>query len=139
MPAVLPKPAKQSHAWKLILLLPTLVLAFCSLTLPMTMACGGGEAKSSEARAALGTIKDRLRTRFIQNGNRVDPHWRLADLVNVSELSGKYYGADDYVVDVPITAGGAVFRALANTATNAPQVTLTITNIQTGSATLTSP
>lgn len=96
------------------------------------------EAKSSEARAALGTIKDRLRTKFIQNDNEVNTDWTLDDLVNVSELTGKYYHANDYCL-ISLAASTATFRANANTVTSSPQVTMSITNIQTGASTLTSP
>ncbi|MCC6572542.1 MAG: hypothetical protein IT462_02010 [Planctomycetes bacterium] len=96
------------------------------------------EAKSSEARAALGTIKDRLRVKYIQNNNSVNTKWTLSDLVNTAELSGKYYGAADYSMTA-LAENTATFKAAANTQTRAPQVTMSITNIQTGAATLTSP
>lgn len=96
------------------------------------------EAKAAEAKAALGTIKDRLRTKFVQNNNAVNTSWTLADLVNTSELTGQFYGAADYSMPA-LAATTATFRASANTNTGAPQVTMSVTNIQAGQGQLTMP
>ncbi|MCC6575295.1 MAG: hypothetical protein IT462_16085 [Planctomycetes bacterium] len=117
----------------------TLIFAVSVVTCAVwPMPASPRESKSSEARAALGTIKDRLRVKFIQNKGKADPSWKLSDLVNTSELAGQYYGAADYSL-VSLTENTAMFRAAANTNNTSPQVTMTVTNIQTGAATLTSP
>lgn len=111
------------------------ILALAAIPL---VSANTNEAKSSEARAALGTIKDRLRVKFIQNDNHTNTSWRLGDLINANELQGKYYGPNDYSI-VSLQDNSAVFRAAANVQTTSPQVTMTITNTMTGRATVTSP
>ncbi|MCC6572657.1 MAG: prepilin-type N-terminal cleavage/methylation domain-containing protein [Planctomycetes bacterium] len=96
------------------------------------------DAKAAESRAALGTIKDRLRVKYIQNNNTVNTSWTIADLVNTTELTGKYYGGSDYSMTA-LTATTATFQAAANTNNQSPQVTLAVTNIQSGQGTITSP
>lgn len=131
--------AKRVKKAELIMWAVTVVFVvglFVLLTWPIPH--GGGEAKSSEARAALGTIKDRLRTKFLDNKNTVNITWTLSDLVNSTDVNGKWYAWPDYSL-LSLTTNTAIFRAAANVNTTAPQVTMRITNIQTGEATITSP
>lgn len=120
------------------LLIVVVIIGILALAAIPLISANTNEAKSSEARAALGTIKDRLRVKYIQNNNAVNTSWTIADLVNTTELTGKYYGAGDYSQSA-LAAATATYVAAANTNNSSPQVTMTISNIQTGAATLTSP
>lgn len=120
------------------LLIVVVIIGILALAAIPLISANTNEAKSSEARAALGTIKDRLRTKYIQNDNAVNTSWAIGDLVNTNELAGKYYGAADYSQQ-SLAATTASYRAAANTNNTSPQVTMSITNIQTGAASLTSP
>ena len=117
-------------------ILVNIILALAAIPLIQS---NTNEAKSSEARAALGMLKDRVRVKFINNNNRVDPRWRITDIVHPAELKGKYYGPNDYEIVGEMRNDLVVLRARANTTSGAPQVTLTMTNVGTGAATITSP
>lgn len=120
------------------LLIVVVIIGILALAAIPLISANTNEAKSSEARAALGTIKDRLRAKYVQNDNAVNTSWTITDLVNTAELAGKYYGSADYS-QVTLTANSASYRAAANTTTSSPQVTLTVTSVQTGAGTISSP
>lgn len=120
------------------LLIVVVIIGILALAAIPLISANTNEAKSSEARAALGTVKDRLRTKYIQNNNTVNTSWTIADLCNTSELGGKYYGAGDYSM-ANLTNTAATLTAAANTTTGSPSVTMSITSISSGAATITSP
>ncbi|MCC6574696.1 MAG: prepilin-type N-terminal cleavage/methylation domain-containing protein [Planctomycetes bacterium] len=120
------------------LLIVVVIIGILAMAAIPLISANTEEAKSSEARAALGTIKDRLRAKYVQNNMTINTSWTLADIVNTTELAGKYYGSGDYSL-VSLAATTATLRASANTNNQSPQVTLTISNITAGSVTLSSP
>ena len=96
------------------------------------------DAKKAEATMYLGTIKERIRTYYMNNNNDASGIGSLGVLLDVNELQGEYYDSGDYVL-VVVTVNTATIRALANVASGAPQVTLDITDIRSGLSTLSSP
>lgn len=96
------------------------------------------DAKLAESRSTLGVLKDRLRTKYLDNDRTVNTSWTLADIVNTSELGGKFYGAGDYSMS-NLTNSTVSFSAAANTTTDSPQTTLSITDIATGAGDFTTP
>ncbi len=75
-----------------------------SLVMGLIFMCGVANAaepaRSSEARAAMGAIKDRL-VREHERAGRLDPSWTLADLgFNPSDFDGDYYDASNFGIQV---------------------------------------
>ncbi|GIK51757.1 MAG: hypothetical protein BroJett014_07300 [Planctomycetota bacterium] len=66
--------------------------------------CASEEARSSEARAALGALKDRLLVKYRESGGRVDTRWGIGDLLSpqeMRELDGSYFQRNDYSLHWP--------------------------------------
>lgn len=66
--------------------------------------CASEEARSSEARAALGALKDRLLVKYREGGGRVDTRWGIGDLLSpqeMRELDGSYFKRNDYSLHWP--------------------------------------
>ncbi|MCC6572655.1 MAG: prepilin-type N-terminal cleavage/methylation domain-containing protein [Planctomycetes bacterium] len=120
------------------LLIVVVIIGILALAAIPLISANTNEAKSSEARAALGIIKDRLRGKFVTNAYTVNTSWTISDIVNTTELNGKYYGAGDYS-QTALAATTASYQAAANTNNGSPQVTMSISNIQSGAGTLSSP
>ncbi|CAG0957051.1 hypothetical protein ARNL5_00609 [Anaerolineae bacterium] len=53
-------------------------------------------ARESEAHSALGAIKDSLRVMYERNGQKMDPAWRLNEVMPGGELRGSYFSEADY-------------------------------------------
>ena len=124
------------------LLIVVVIIGILALAAIPLISSNTNEAKSSEARAALGTLKDRFRVMYVNNNNLGVAAWDVASAVTVSELTGKYYAGGDYSVSTAFTATATApgtLRAAANGTTTSPQVTMAISNLGTGAATITSP
>lgn len=118
----------------------SLLLAVVCIVAASALAASRPESPGSEARAALGTIKDRVRTKFIQNNDKLDPNLRLEDLLNVVELDGQYYDRTSYGFFVRSAEDKtACAYALHQFEGDGPQMVMEITNVQTGEATFSSP
>lgn len=80
----------------------------------------------------MGVIRDRLREKYKNNGNRIDARWTLDDVVSADEISGSFLSASAYELsfpaDQPDTA--RIECAKAFPLRNGPLVL--ITNLRTG-------
>ena len=74
------------------------------LMMLLAMLCAAGPAftelaQPTEARAALGALKDRIRVMYEKNGKRVDANWRVEDCLPEQELTGTYFSPKDYTLE----------------------------------------
>ncbi len=78
-----------------------ILILICALMAAPLCANSVTFAQPSEARAAMGTIRDRLRKKFENNGNRIDPSWRLDAVVSAGEVGGTFFERSDYTLTFP--------------------------------------
>ncbi len=135
--------ARKTTGFTLIeLLIVVVIIGILALAAIPLIHSNTTDAKQSESRSALGTLKDRFRVLYANNNNLGVAAWDVASAVTVSELTGKYYAGGDYSVSTAFTATATspgALRAAANGTTTSPQVTLTITNLGTGQGSISSP
>ncbi|MBV6517355.1 MAG: hypothetical protein HPKKFMNG_03084 [Planctomycetes bacterium] len=75
-----------------------------AIFLAAPLAATSEEARSSEARACLGALKDRLLVKYRESGGRFDTRWTVGDLLSADEmreLDGSYFRRDDYSLQWP--------------------------------------
>jgi prepilin-type N-terminal cleavage/methylation domain-containing protein len=112
------------------LLIVVVIVGILALAAIPLIASNTEEARSSEARASLGAMKDRARVVYQRSPNTT---WALNTLgINSTELAGSYFTSASYT----LSGTGATFGAsCANVYTATPTQLDCNANLVTGSAT----
>ena len=104
----------------------------------VTEAAEKAAARLSEAHAALGTLKDRLRVFYVKNNNNLPNDLTLDKLLAGRALDYRYYGSFGFELkgNAQDNFKGTTFTAKPRTGVDSPVVTLTILNVQNGDSTI---
>lgn len=81
-----------------------LLAILLALVIAAPLAATSEEARSSEARACLGELKDLLIRKYHESGDRADIHWTIADILGerrLHDLNGSYFTHKDYSLRWP--------------------------------------
>ena len=84
---------------------PIAIVLLLLVALAAPISANSEEVRSSEARAALGALKDLLRRKYHENGDRADVRWTIADIMahhDSRELNGSYFTYKSYTLRWPI-------------------------------------
>ena len=111
------------------LLIVVTVAGVLSLAAVPILAANTREARSSEARGALGLMKDKARS--VYQRNKTIPKNRNALGIKTSELKGAYFSSGNYTFSGSATAW---VGSCSGVFTNAPTALTITTNLNTGSA-----
>lgn len=111
------------------LLIVVVIVGILALAAIPLIASNTEEARSSEARAALGAMKDRARVVYQRTPNTT---WTLAALgINTTELAGSYFTSNSYTIG----GSGATFTANCAAVYTASPTSLDLSaNLVTGSS-----
>ena len=114
-----PKTGMPGWGWALIgcgaLFFLMIVVGCLALAAIPLITANTQEAKAGEAKAALGTLKDRVRVYYVQNNNSLAGRNRVTDYIPQAaiELDGEYYPSTAYHINdqdrtaVTVTADGS--------------------------------
>ena len=107
------------------LLIVVVIIGILALAAIPLITANTQEAKAGEAKAALGTIKDRMRVYYVQNNNSLGAATIVTYIPQFAlELTGEYYASGDYSIPAAVVqdAGGVQLRALGNSGASRPTV-----------------
>ena len=107
------------------LLIVVVIIGILALAAIPLITANTQEAKAGEAKAALGTIKDRMRVYYVQNNNALGAATIVTYIPQFAvELSGEYYASTDYSIPAAAVAnpGGVELQADGSVGQSRPQV-----------------